>query len=342
MGAYDGAEVCELVGCFLLSKIAEKYEKNTFGLYRDDGLAVFKNISGPQSERIKKDFQKIFKNNGLEIIAQCNMKIVNFLDVTLNLENSTFQPFHKPDNETNYVHTKSNHPPCIIKQIPIAIQKRLSNLSSNEEIFKKATPYYEEALKRSGYNHNFKFNPENQQKRSRNRKRKIIWFNPPFNKNVSTPIAKIFLNLIKRHFPKNSKFHKIFNKNTIKVSYSCMPNIKTIVSSHNQQIINPTNNKENQKLCNCQIKVNCPMNNECMTTNIIYEATLTSPNKNNTTKKYVGLCETNFKKRYANHKQSFNYEKYKHSTTLSTEYWRMKEANLNPQISWKILRHAPA
>ena len=92
---------------------------------------------GPQSERIKKDFQKIFKNNGLEIRAQCNMKIVNFLDVTLNLENSTFQPFHKPDNETNYVHTKSNHPPCIIKQIPIAIQKRLSNLLSNEEIFKK-------------------------------------------------------------------------------------------------------------------------------------------------------------------------------------------------------------
>ena len=74
-----------------------------------------------------------------------------------------------------------------------------------------------------------------------------------------------------------------------------MPNIKTIISSHNQQIINPTNNKENQKLCNCQIKENCPMNNECMTTNIIYEATLTSPNKNNTTKKYVGLCETNFK-----------------------------------------------
>ena len=45
MGAYDGAEVCELVGTFLLDKISEKYEKNNIGLYRDDGLSVFKNLS---------------------------------------------------------------------------------------------------------------------------------------------------------------------------------------------------------------------------------------------------------------------------------------------------------
>ena len=54
MGAYDGAEVCELVGTFLLDKICEKYEKNSIGLYRDDGLSVFKNKSGTQLERIKK------------------------------------------------------------------------------------------------------------------------------------------------------------------------------------------------------------------------------------------------------------------------------------------------
>ena len=48
MGAYDGAEVCELVGIFMLNKISEKYYKNDIGLYRDDDLAVFKNISGPE------------------------------------------------------------------------------------------------------------------------------------------------------------------------------------------------------------------------------------------------------------------------------------------------------
>ena len=86
MGAYDGAEVCELVGTFLLDKISEKYEKNSNGLYRDDGLSVFKNKSGTQLERIKKNLQKTFKDFGLEIVAESNLKIVNYLDVTLNTE----------------------------------------------------------------------------------------------------------------------------------------------------------------------------------------------------------------------------------------------------------------
>ena len=70
MGAYDGAEVCELVGCFLLSIVTQTYDKSNIGLYRDDGLAVFKNISGPQSEKIKKHFQQIFRENGLDIVIQ--------------------------------------------------------------------------------------------------------------------------------------------------------------------------------------------------------------------------------------------------------------------------------
>ena len=61
MGAYGGAEVCELVGIFMLNKINEKYNKNDVGLHRDDGLAVLRNISGPKSERIKKNFQSLIK-----------------------------------------------------------------------------------------------------------------------------------------------------------------------------------------------------------------------------------------------------------------------------------------
>ena len=89
MGAYDGAEVCELVGTFLLSLIAEKYKKTDIGLYRDDGLAIFKHTSGSENERIKKDFQSIFRSKGLEIVIQCNMKVVDYLDVTLNLNDGT-------------------------------------------------------------------------------------------------------------------------------------------------------------------------------------------------------------------------------------------------------------
>ena len=91
MGAYDGAEVCELVGIFRLNKISEKYDKNDIGLYKDDNLAVFKNISGPESERIKKNFQSLFKKYGGEIIA-CNKKVIDYLDVTFNLKDGTYKP----------------------------------------------------------------------------------------------------------------------------------------------------------------------------------------------------------------------------------------------------------
>ena len=68
MGAFDEAEVCELVGTYMLNVLSKKYNKNNFGLCRDDGLAVFKNKSGPQSEQAKKNIQKIFKEHGLDVI----------------------------------------------------------------------------------------------------------------------------------------------------------------------------------------------------------------------------------------------------------------------------------
>ena len=95
MGSYDGAEVCELIGIFMLSLIGNIYNHNNIGLCRDDGLAVFKNTSGQQSERIKKTFQKMFKNKGFNIITNCNMKIVNYLNVTLNLNYGSYRPYKK-------------------------------------------------------------------------------------------------------------------------------------------------------------------------------------------------------------------------------------------------------
>ena len=127
------------------------------------------------------------------------MKTVDYLDVTLDLNTGTYRPYHKPNNEINYVHVKSNHPPTILKQIPLSIQNRLSNLSANETIFNEALPYYDDALKRSGYNHKFKYEPKQPNQRRKNRKRNIIWFNPPFNNNIVTNIGRQFLNLIKKH-----------------------------------------------------------------------------------------------------------------------------------------------
>ena len=193
MGAYDGAEVCELVGTFLLDKINEICNKSNIGLYRDDGLSIFRKKSGTQLEKMKKKLQRLSKEYDLEITAESNLKIVNYVDfqLTFNLKDSTFRPYRKPDDQIQYIHTESNHPPNIIKHIPASIDTRLSNLSSTEIIFRQSTTHYENNLRQSGYNKKLTYKPidTNHQKHSMH-KRKIIWFNPPFSKNVSTKIGK--------------------------------------------------------------------------------------------------------------------------------------------------------
>ena len=122
-----------------------------------------------------------------------------------------------------------------------------------------------------------------------------------------------------------------------------MSNVKSINSSHNRKTLDPKAPipNENEKTCNCIKKDQCPLQQKCLAKNVIYKATITTTNPD-TEKEYIGLCETTFKKRYANHKKSFNHEKYKNSTTLSTEFWLLKTNNFNPLISWKIIRTAPA
>ena len=83
MRAYDGAEVCELVGNYLLYELLKLYEKKAIRLYRDNGLAIFKNKSGRESEKLKKSVKAIFRENELKIVIQCNLKVVDYLDVTL-------------------------------------------------------------------------------------------------------------------------------------------------------------------------------------------------------------------------------------------------------------------
>ena len=91
MESNDGAEVCEIIGIFMLSLIGNKCNPSNNGVYRNDGLSVFKNTSRPQSEINKKTFQKVFKNKGLDFIINCNMKIVNYVDVTLNLNDGSYR-----------------------------------------------------------------------------------------------------------------------------------------------------------------------------------------------------------------------------------------------------------
>ena len=133
-------------GLFLLNNSANKFDKNSVGLYRDDGLALFKNINGHRADKIRKEFHQLFKENGLSLEIECNLKTVNYLDITLDLNTGTYKTYSKPNDETLYIHAKSNHPSNILKQLPISIETRLSNLSSNSEIFHEASKHYQNIL----------------------------------------------------------------------------------------------------------------------------------------------------------------------------------------------------
>ena len=100
MGSNDGAEVCELIGLYILNRLSEKYGKDNVGLYRDDGLILLKNVTGRLAEKAKKDMMQIFEEFNLKTIATANQKITNLLDITLNLSNGTsYQPLKKPNDD---------------------------------------------------------------------------------------------------------------------------------------------------------------------------------------------------------------------------------------------------
>ena len=246
MGCFDGAEVCELVGVYILHLLKTVMRKENVGLYRDDGLGILRNSSGPEIERKRKQIIQIFKSCGLNITVKTNLKTADFLDVRLDLVNNTYQPYRKPNSETVYINKHSNHPPNILKELPKAVNKRITDISCNQDIFDAAKSTYEQALRNSGFSEELKYKNKHGEEKTRNeekrkRRRKIIWFNPPFSLSVKTNIGKLFFKMLKKHFPKANPLSKIFNKNTIKISYSCTRNMKSIISSHNKQILTPKN-----------------------------------------------------------------------------------------------------
>ena len=149
MCCYNGPEICELVGSFILNKLTSIVNKSDIGLYRDDGLGIFSNVSKLEIERKKKAIVKDFKRYGLPIIIQCNLKTADFLDVTFDLNNNVYKPFLRENNEPIYINKHSNDPPNIFKQLPKLIEKRISETSSNKDIFDESIKQYKGALKES-------------------------------------------------------------------------------------------------------------------------------------------------------------------------------------------------
>ena len=335
MGSYDGAEVCELVGLFMLDKMKDSVGLQSVGLYRDDGLGILRDVSGPRAEQIRKKLHEIFKNEDLSITIDPISSNADFLDVTFELETGIFYPYRKPNDTPLYINKKSNHPIKIIKQLPSMINRRISDISCNEKEFKKALPIYKDALEKSGFEP--EFNYEESRTKRRRRPRKIIWFNPPFSKNVTTNVGKVFLKLIDKHFPPSHKLRPLFNRNNLKISYSCMSNIGNIIKAHNINVLHPKTAPSFKCNCSKDKKTDCPMNGRCLEKCIVYKATVTD---DQTSKFYYGTSEGEFKYRFNNHTKSLRNERYKNDTELSKYCWKLKEEKKNFEIKWSIAARA--
>ena len=94
------------------------------------------------------------------------------LDVTLNLLNGLYKPFHKSNSEINYIHNELNHTPSFTKQWPFSVELWLSKLSSDKNVFIQAFPVYQKVLKQAGYNHKLNYNNSGKDSSNKNNNNK--------------------------------------------------------------------------------------------------------------------------------------------------------------------------
>ena len=141
------------------------------------------------------------------------------------------------------------------------------------------------------------------------------------------------MKLVDKSFPPGHPLRKIFNRNTLKVGYSCTPNIAAIISNRNKKLLSAPKPEERQ--CSCTKNKTCPLGGQCLSKNVIYQATVTQQNGKTST--YTGLSSTDFKARLAVHKQTFKYEEGTSQTSLSKFIWKLQRRNIKYEVTWKIL-----
>ena len=223
----------------------------------------------------------------------------------------------------------------------------LTDISSDRHISEESAPAYNDALRESVYVERVEYMEERKEetgRRKKNRRHNITWYNPPFSKNVATDIAHKFLRLLDTHFPHGCRLRQIFNRNNVKVSYSCMPNMSAIVKSHNNHVQRKRQTQDKNvpdKRCNCRDKSTCPMDGDCQVRCIVYKATVQHTGREQR-HEYLGLTEPPFKQRYNNHMSTTRHERMEKSTELSKCIWKLKRKNTPHSVKWAVVTKAQA
>ena len=122
MGSFDSAQIADLVGMYILDMLGRFLNLNNISIYGDDGLISIPNSKRLLTSKIQKKIIRAFKYMGLKIEISSNLKIVNFLNITLNLNDNSYKPFSKTNTIPTYINVSSNHPTSVI---PNAINIRI-------------------------------------------------------------------------------------------------------------------------------------------------------------------------------------------------------------------------
>ena len=294
------------------------------------------------TEKLWQQIKKVYEDNGLKVTAEVNKKVVNFLDVTLDLTTGRHKPYMKPNTTPLYVSSLSNHPPTIIKNIPLEVNRRLCKLSSTEEDFLAVVEPYQAALDKAGYRHQLVYHepdPDQPPPASRRtRSRKVTWFNPPFSQSISTNIGKKFLDLIDSCFPEGHELKKIINRNTVKVSYSTMPNMAQMLNQHNTKVNSGNNNKHTGGCNGHRGGRQCPVPGNCMAKGVVYGAEITDLATGNK-ETYTGLTDGTIRDRISRHEGDCR-QRDRPGTRLSAHVWELKDKGHTYTITWQILARA--
>ena len=116
-----------------------------------------------------------------------------------------------------------------------------------------------------------------------------------------------------------------------------MDNMQSIINKHNKKVTSIDTKPNSQDQCNCRDKDQCPIDNKCLTSGVIYNARVTT---DDTTKNYIGLTEGTFKQRFTQHKHSFRHRSHMNSTELSKYIWQLRDSKKDFNIKWTIICRA--
>ena len=97
MGGYNSVQIEDFVGLYILDTLSRIVDPIQLGLYHNDGILYIPNSDGPKCSSIKKMIKRAFNFLGFKIEISSNIKVANFLDVTLNLSDNSCRPFLKRD-----------------------------------------------------------------------------------------------------------------------------------------------------------------------------------------------------------------------------------------------------